>query len=700
MNIYILLYPLSGILGIVAWFHIYKKYHNISGFFMLLFTILFSSWYISYFLFFSGISNYDVLLLLSRSNFWTGIMCIYSLLFFVIFFHKFERQVSKKLLLILFLGFLAIEYIFIGGNWMIAGLEYDHVEKVYREVYGDLYGIAVVLYLIFLVSFVGFSIQQIKRLQGLNKVRFKYISFSWFLFFFTIIFLQVILPLFNIWILEKEVVFLALFFILAVSYSIKKYYFSSSLYGIGKWISNITALILSIVSVNVVKYFLTNYNSWVVLSYWASQDEYSIIDITFWVSLFLISSRLFAKIFLGDAWLALLKESIEILQKQISQLTDLQSLNILIQKEVENLFKTKVAYISLFQESNNEKSELEKFFWEKTEEKIFINDIVFIEENKDCYDKEKILTELSDEIFLMIPVHNSQNIVIGAFVLWSKPFGDFYTVEEIWLLKEFTFFLEIHLKYIRTYDKMTDLSKNLDKKVDEKTIEYNDLINKQKEFISMISHEVRSPIGSTIFQVDSLIEEFDYKEMPPQEIKKRLRSLCDQLVHIGELLKKLFSIQYFETRNVTLLKEKIDIWNLLEKEFSIYSRMYEDTTFINKIDQNIGFVDIDKIHFHQVLTNLLENAIKFADPENPSILIQSKRSDSSFSITIEDNWSWFGDMNPSIIFEKYTKGNHEKLWLWMWLYLCNRIISMHNGTLTVSHGTVLSGASFTIILPL
>ena len=53
--------------------------------------------------------------------------------------------------------------------------------------------------------------------------------------------------------------------------------------------------------------------------------------------------------------------------------------------------------------------------------------------------------------------------------------------------------------------------------------------------------------------------------------------------------------------------------------------MYEDTTFINKIDHDVGFVSIDKIHFHQVITNLLENAIKFADQENPSILIEMKK---------------------------------------------------------------------------
>jgi len=51
-----------------------------------------------------------------------------------------------------------------------------------------------------------------------------------------------------------------------------------------------------------------------------------------------------------------------------------------------------------------------------------------------------------------------------------------------------------HLKYIEIYSKINDLNINLDKKVDEKTIEYNQLLNKQSEFISMASHEIKSPI--------------------------------------------------------------------------------------------------------------------------------------------------------------------------------------------------------------
>lgn len=57
------------------------------------------------------------------------------------------------------------------------------------------------------------------------------------------------------------------------------------------------------------------------------------------------------------------------------------------------------------------------------------------------------------------------------------------------------------------YNEIRDLSENLDQKVDEKTIEYNDLMNRQKEFISVISHEIKAPIANAIFQADSIIDD-------------------------------------------------------------------------------------------------------------------------------------------------------------------------------------------------
>ncbi len=82
------------------------------------------------------------------------------------------------------------------------------------------------------------------------------------------------------------------------------------------------------------------------------------------------------------------------------------------------------------------------------------------------------------------------------------------------------------------YQKIEDLSINLDKKVDEKTIEFNDLINKQKEFIGMISHEIKTPISSAIFQADSIIDDIRDESIQSKEVMEEVQLLQDQLVKI------------------------------------------------------------------------------------------------------------------------------------------------------------------------
>ena len=96
-------------------------------------------------------------------------------------------------------------------------------------------------------------------------------------------------------------------------------------------------------------------------------------------------------------------------------------------------------------------------------------------------------------------------------------------------------------------------------------------------------------------------------------------------------------MQYFDTHKVTLFREKVKISHLLETEYDIYSRMHEGIKFINRIDGKMGFVEIDRIQFQQVITNLLNNAVKFANPGNPTIIIEAHRENEQIHISIEDN---------------------------------------------------------------
>lgn len=187
------------------------------------------------------------------------------------------------------------------------------------------------------------------------------------------------------------------------------------------------------------------------------------------------------------------------------------------------------------------------------------------------------------------------------------------------------------------YHEIMDLSHNLDKKVDEKTIEYNELLNRQKEFISIISHEVKAPISNAIFQADSMIDDMEDGRLNKEATISEMNILNEQLLRMGELVSRLFSMQYFETRNVTLFRESVHIGDLLRSEVSTYARTNECIKFLCEISDTVGFMSIDKIQFQQVISNLLQNAVKFSGGKtNARVMVSAAISDRTLHISIED----------------------------------------------------------------
>lgn len=393
-----------------------------------------------------------------------------------------------------------------------------------------------------------------------------------------------------------------------------------------------------------------------ISNFWKLQDVYGIIDSLVIITLFSIISNILSRVFLGDTDLEKLRFHIQRLEKIIPNITNLDELNLFLKKEFSKIFMTSTSYIQLFDSPENI-GELGKFL-STDKEKIFINDVVFLEQKCRKYNTEKIISEVSPKYSLIFPLFDNQdNELSGLFIIGFKPFGEFYTVDDIRLLRGFITFLELHIKYLKTYQQIQDFSKNLDKKVDEKTIEYNDLINKQKEFISTISHEIKSPIAGAILQVDSIMDDISDTQISRENIHDELEILNVQLVKVGDLLSKLFSVQYYDTRSVSLFKERIQIQNMLNMELDIYERIHEGVHFTRKIDPKMGFIHIDKIQFQQVLTNLLNNAIKFSQSKIPEIHIEAFVREKNFHFSIEDNGEGFSGIDISTIFEKYAIGS-------------------------------------------
>lgn len=691
MSLYILIYIVSILFSIYWWFSVYKIYRNTFWFFFFLSTIFMALWFILFFLFFSWISSIEWLLTITRICFWVGVLASYSLLFSVYMFNTGNTTLSKVKIISCFIFYLLIIWIYTGTDFIIQGLYFSPVEWVYRETHGTLFFIHFLFQIIFVLAFIWLTFLKVKNQSYINKLRLKYILLSSYFIVFLVVLLQLILPLFWIWFLEKELILFFLSFILTVVYIIKRYYFTNISYSIWKIIIVSISMFISTGLVKLLHDMYLNINNW----FWWTDVPLWYLNIIIWILFYVVFYKLISHLLLWKSFKDDLEEAIKKVEHDISIITDLHNLNIYLKKEFWKIFKINFCELQMYK--NIESKELKSYFEKDIRYKFFINDFVFIEENKSKFNENEILNGIPKDAFLIFPIYNNkENIWILS--LWVKAFWDFYNKMEIEVIQDFIFFIENHLKYIKTYEQLQDFNVNLDTKIDEKTIEYNNLINKQKEFIAMISHEIRSPVASAIFQADSMLD--DMKSWDIANMKSELDILNSILIKIWDLTSKLFAVQYYDTNNIELYLEQINITHLLKNEVEVHTHINENIQFIDRVDKNIWFLKIDKIQFWQVIENLISNAVKFTHGKDGIVCISAYKTNDSLVVSIEDNWEWFEGIEIWELFDKYTKWNGKSIWLWMGLYLCKKIITMHEWTIQAWFSNEFSWAQFTVIIPI
>jgi len=145
------------------------------------------------------------------------------------------------------------------------------------------------------------------------------------------------------------------------------------------------------------------------------------------------------------------------------------------------------------------------------------------------------------------------------------------------------------------YRQIHDLNINLDQKVDEKTMEINTLVQKQKEYISMISHELRSPITSSLFLAENLVDGLNEKNVKKIELERDATLLSGEIQKTADFIKNLFSVERYDIGEVQLFKEKQDMTVFLLKEKEIIEKTYPQVHF--DILNQESIIEFDAIQF-------------------------------------------------------------------------------------------------------
>lgn len=705
MNSYIFFYTLSLIFVLYWWLAVFYKYKNLGGLFFFLHTFFASIWLILYFLFYADIwLSEEQKLILTRVNYGISPIALTSLIFFIYFFQKNNKNevLLKRLhahrwkLLIYGIFSMILFLVSTFTDWVIKGIKLDNYSWEYREVFGWFASINNVVYITFIPIAIYVYKKQKENLQYVDKIRLSKIVTILLAFLTLLIITQALLPIIWIWILDHEVVILYTISVMSIAWVIKRYYFSPVWYELTKAVS----IILSITVISVLVWVLSKEELYLELidtrNKWINGYLITFTYVSITILVYFIFSYIGRKVIFNKIDENRLENQTKKIKQWMIQFQHLEWLEKYVKEWFVKKFPIKNIHIHIL-ENKEDISYFSKIF-SQTKSPVIINDPIYLEENWIEF-KYKLLREDIDTPFIFVPIYHISKELIWLFILWEKTNWDFYSSKEIDFLVDFSYILWIHVKYIETYNQLEDISRNLDRKVDEKTIEYNTLISRQKEFIATLSHEIKAPLTSALLQIDNLSADIEDKRLSEVWIQEEVISIGENLVHTKTLLSQLFTTEYLEKNQAVLYPERVNIVELVITQYHIQKRVNLHCTYTEITPENPIFMNLDKTQFTQVLTNLFWNAAKFADNKSPKIHLELEQSGNNVIIGIEDNWIGLSGIELDEIFEKYTIGKNS-IGLGIGLYLCKRIVEMHGGTITAKKWKELSWIRMEISIPI
>ena len=240
-------------------------------------------------------------------------------------------------------------------------------------------------------------------------------------------------------------------------------------------------------------------------------------------------------------------------------------------------------------------------------------------------------------------------------------------------------------------------NKRLEQTVDAKTTELrvaNEQLKTQdkmqREFINIAAHELRTPIQPILGVAEMLEEELGDK-------KEDIRMIARNARRLERLTRDLLDVARIEGQSLKLDKEKFNIGELISIVVKDYRKRLDnsDGVLLEYESKVSTIVEADKERIAQVISNLLDNALKFT--KNGRVVISTKKeSDGMIVISVRDTGT---GIEPSIIPHLFTKfASKSQSGTGLGLFISKSIVEAHGGKIWAQNNED-EGATFAFSIP-
>ena len=231
------------------------------------------------------------------------------------------------------------------------------------------------------------------------------------------------------------------------------------------------------------------------------------------------------------------------------------------------------------------------------------------------------------------------------------------------------------------------------------------LTEMKNDFINNMTHEFKTPISSISLAAQMLNDQSVRKS--PTMLQQISNVITDETKRLRFQVEKVLQMSMFENKKATLKLEEVDanlvIYNIVNT-FKLKVEKYGGTIDAH-LDALDAIVEVDEMHFTNVIFNLLDNAVKYRREDTPLVLTVASKDlpDERLQIDIADNGIGISRDDQKKIFDKFYRVNtgnlHDVKGFGLGLAYVNKMVHELGGEISVV-SQLGKGTRFIITLPL
>lgn len=348
-------------------------------------------------------------------------------------------------------------------------------------------------------------------------------------------------------------------------------------------------------------------------------------------------------------------------------------------------------------------------------EKLSTTDIELLRDIQTLIDFD-VLEETPVKIFMrnhglkiLLPMQ-SKNERIGYILLGDKQSGETYSEQDIQFLSILSDTLAVAFENARSYLEIKKFNMTLQQEVEtatkelrEANIELKELDKLKDEFVSLASHELRTPMAAIKGSLSTILE--GYAGSISDQTKDFLTAAYNENDRLIRLVNNLLNTSRIESGRLNFTLGHINIDSLIQEVVhNMQIAVKEKNIFLkHETSGNVPMVLADEDKIKEVLINLIGNAIKFTS--QGGITIRTEVKDQMVIISVQDTGTGIHHEDFNLLFKKFSQVKSDQKYTKTYggtglgLYLSQKIIEGLGGRIWLD-SEVGKGTTFYFTLPI